>query len=157
MSKPKKPKKKPTGDYAVGYCKPPPEAKWQAGKSANPSGRPPKIPSAEELLVAEALKPVTVIVGGKKITVTKFELLLHCGYQQAFEGNTSLFKIMLSQSQAAIEKVNKKAEEEEKAQPRPKINWTEEHEKLFQQMEAAVQGHDANLETRPTASDGTPK
>jgi hypothetical protein len=157
MSHPKKPKKKPTGDYATGYCKPPESAKWQPGKSGNPSGRPKKIPTWEELVVEEAFKPVKATVKGTEITTTMVQLLLHCGYQKAFKVDTPALKTMMSQSQSAIEKVNKKAEEEEKAQPRPKINWTEEHEKLFQQMEAAVQEHNANLDTRPIASDGTPK
>lgn len=139
MSHPKKPKKKPTGDYAVGFCKPPESAKWQPGKSANPSGRPPKIPAWEELVVAELFKPVKAIVGGKEIEATKLEFLLQRGLQKAMEGNTPLFKLMMSHAQAAIEKMQKKAEQdEEKAKVMAEIIWTEEHEKLLQEIDADI-------------------
>ena len=137
MSKSQKPKK-PTGDYAVGYCKPP-GPKWPPGKSPNPCGRPKKIPALEEIIVAEALKPVEAIVGGKVIKGTKLEFLLQRGYQKAMEGNTQLFKLMLSYTQAAMEKMQKKAEEdEEKAKVVKEINWTEEHEKLLQEIDAEL-------------------
>jgi hypothetical protein len=35
-----KAKKQPTGDYDIGYAKPPEETRFQTGRSGNPSGRP---------------------------------------------------------------------------------------------------------------------
>lgn len=35
-------KKKSTGDYETGYCRPPTETRWRKGESGNPKGRKPK-------------------------------------------------------------------------------------------------------------------
>jgi Family of unknown function (DUF5681) len=154
MSHALKPKKKPTGDYPIGYCKPPESAKWPPGKSANPSGRPPKIPTWEELVIGEACKPAKAIKGGKEVNGTILEFFLQSGFQKSMEGKTGYFKIMMSVVEAAIEKVTKKAEEQEKATP---IDWTEEHEKLFQEFQAAANSKDdAKPNTPSTAPDGTP-
>ena len=40
MSDEFKPKKQPTGDYEVGYAKPPTSGQWQKDQSGNPKGRP---------------------------------------------------------------------------------------------------------------------
>ena len=47
------PKKKPTGDYPVGYAKTPKSGQFAPGQSGNIKGRPKGRPSPSELLLEE--------------------------------------------------------------------------------------------------------
>ena len=51
-----KPKKAPTGDYAVGYARPPKPTQFQPGQSGNSAGRPRGRQSLDELLLEEAAR-----------------------------------------------------------------------------------------------------
>ena len=69
-------KKKPTGDYEVGYGKPPKQHRFPKGISGNVSGRP-KSKKAGSTDVSGLLnEPVKVRAGGKVRKIEAFEALL---------------------------------------------------------------------------------
>ena len=73
-----RPKKQPTGNYKVGYCRPPKLSQWKPGQSGNPNGKPP--PEALDLLrfVGGALRRrVSVPIGGKVVRMTMMEAIAH--------------------------------------------------------------------------------
>jgi len=57
------PKKKPTGDYEQGYCKPPKLHQFKPGQSGNPAGKPKGQPSLAQVLLEEAARIVKIKVG----------------------------------------------------------------------------------------------
>lgn len=71
-------KKQPTGDYPVGYCKPPDDHKFKPGDRANPNGRPPKSANDNIDFVAiirrVGLKSRSVTVDGRKRKTSYVEL-----------------------------------------------------------------------------------
>jgi len=85
-------KKKPTGDYAIGYAQPPEHSKWPKGKSGNPRGRPKKQP-VDLLDLLDA--PVTVKAGDKERQMSPFEASFLRLAQRAVQGNlTAILKFI---------------------------------------------------------------
>ena len=79
----------PTGDYPVGYKRPPRNTQFVAGKSGNPSGRPQKVKSEKEVL--EALLSKKFMVGG--VVMTGRELAAQRLLKGALDGMTGLTKV----------------------------------------------------------------
>lgn len=80
----------PTGDYPVGYKRPPRKNQFVAGKSGNPSGRPQKMKSEKEVL--EALLSKKFMVGG--VVMTGRELAAQRLLKGALDGVAGLTKVL---------------------------------------------------------------
>ena len=80
-------KKKPTGDYEVGYCKPPRQHQFPKGQSGNPGG-PPKSKKRGLTDVSEILnEPVKVNAGGKEREMSPFEASFRQLARRAINGD----------------------------------------------------------------------
>jgi len=100
-----KPKKAPTGDYAVGYARPPSATQFQPGQSGNPAGRPRGRPSLDELFLEEAARIVKVKVGDKIEHVDRDRALLRKLFDMALLGKVPAIQLVLArlaQAQAAL-------------------------------------------------------
>lgn len=78
-------------NYQVGYGKPPEHTRFQPGHSGNPKGRSKRISGdepVEALFLKNAATPITVIVNGKKRTITSFEAVLVRQFAKAMSGDT---------------------------------------------------------------------
>jgi hypothetical protein len=76
-------KNPPTGDYRVGYSRPPKHTRWQKGQSGNPKGRPRKVP-VDLIDVVDA--SVSVTIGGKQRKISGFEASFRKLAQKALKG-----------------------------------------------------------------------
>jgi hypothetical protein len=80
-------KKHPTGDYAVGYARPPKSGQWQKGQSGNPKGRAPQRRSGD---VGECMnnlleKTRRVEIDGRMQVITNAEAVAYSQLQDAFQ------------------------------------------------------------------------
>ena len=88
-------------DDKVGYGKPPAKAKFQKGKSGNPSGRPkrrnpPKEPfDFQKELIAELKSPITINEAGHKKTVAKGQALVKAAYARSLQ-DPAMMKFLLN-------------------------------------------------------------
>lgn len=89
-----------SGDYEVGYGKPPAKTKFQKGKSGNPSGRPkrkyrPEAPlDFEKELIAELKSPMTINEAGNKKTVTKLQGVAKAFVAQSFRNKAIMMCLL---------------------------------------------------------------
>jgi hypothetical protein len=101
----KKPNKAPTGDYAVGYRRPPRATQFQPGQSGNPAGRPRGRPSLDELFLEEAARIVKVKVGDKIEHIDRDRALMRKLFDMALLGKVPAIQLViarLAQAQAAL-------------------------------------------------------
>lgn len=94
-SQPQEPKRQPTGDYETGYCRTPVHTRFKKGKSGNPRGprkRKVTIQSAFLELLAET---TTVTRDGKRMVMSKAEILAHQVWQRAMQGQAAAINAAL--------------------------------------------------------------
>jgi hypothetical protein len=91
--------------YEVGYGKPPRNTQFQKGVSGNPKGRPKKTLDFDHALLRESRVSVTLNENGRRLRITKHELLLRQLLNKAIGGNISAARIYLPLSQVSFEKV----------------------------------------------------
>jgi hypothetical protein len=64
-----------TGDYAVGYGKPPHHTQFKKGQSGNPKGRAKGSKNLAALIMSALHEPVTVTQNGRRKRITKIEAM----------------------------------------------------------------------------------
>ena len=80
-------KKKPTGEYDVGYGKPPKEHRFQKGTSGNPEGRPKGTKNLKIDLLEELGETMKVREGGRERRISKQRALIKIQVARALKGN----------------------------------------------------------------------
>ena len=81
-----RPKRKPKGNYSVGYCLPPKSGQFQPGKSGNPKGGKKREGTIRGALRAELAATQKVRENGKEKVLTKAQILAKQWVRQAMEG-----------------------------------------------------------------------
>lgn len=97
---PSKPRKTPTGDYSVGYCRPPKATQWKPGQSAYPAGRP-KGAKSEDTIFREIISTkVPMSVQGKTRKVTLLQAVWTRIADDALKGNAKAQALILNRSRS---------------------------------------------------------
>jgi len=68
--------KRKSGNYEVGYGKPPKAFQFKPGQSPNPSGRPKRVPELSELLGKELKRKRYIIEDGQRLAIPTFHILI---------------------------------------------------------------------------------
>lgn len=99
--------KRPTGDYEVGYGRPPKHTRFQKGQSGNPKGRPKGAKNLKTDLEEELQESITVTVEGKQRRISKQRALIKSFVAKALKGeiraSTTLFNLILKTVEPARE------------------------------------------------------
>jgi Family of unknown function (DUF5681) len=80
--------KTPTGDYPIGYRKPPAQNRFKKGQSGNPTGRPKGRPNFATAFEEALNEPVVVNEGGQRKTVGKIVAIIKQVVNKAMQGDT---------------------------------------------------------------------
>jgi hypothetical protein len=92
-------KRRPKGDYPVGYAKPPAEHQFKPGNNANPRGRQKGSKNNRVVIRDVLLKQVTVLVGGEPKQMSRLEALFEKILSEAFAGDKKAATIILGIAQ----------------------------------------------------------
>jgi hypothetical protein len=85
-----------SGDYEVGYGKPPKEHQIKKGERRNPKGRPKKSKSIQNLLEQELNLIIPVKEGGRDLRLTKREAIVKRHVNAALNGNIKALEYLLN-------------------------------------------------------------
>ena len=88
----------PKPAYEAGRGKPPVHTRFKPGQSGNPRGRPKGSSSMATLLEAELSRRVTVSENGRRVTVSKRELVAKQAVNKAAAGDPRMLMLLLKQS-----------------------------------------------------------
>lgn len=89
-------KRSPTGDYPVGFCKPPTHTQFKPGQSGFPTGRPKGAKNESTILREMMHQRIEVREGGRARKVSRLEgLYLRC-LESALKGNLKAMAFLLN-------------------------------------------------------------
>src|SRR5690242_11932021 len=88
--------KKSSGDYLVGYRKPPRQTRFTKGRSGNPAGRPKGTPNFTTALERALSEQVVVTEGGQRHTISKLEAAVKQLVNKAAQGDARAIQQLLS-------------------------------------------------------------
>jgi hypothetical protein len=87
MAKSTKKSSRRKGSTGVGYGSPPVQHRFPPGTSGNPRGRPKRLPDLTELTAKELRRRGSMIIDGKRVSVSRIELLVKQIISNAGKGN----------------------------------------------------------------------
>jgi hypothetical protein len=90
--------------YEVGYRKPPTNTRFQKGVSGNPKGRPKEAPDFDAALLREAKSRITIIEKGRRIRVSKHDIIVKQFTNNAMKGKGSDLRMYREAYRQAWEK-----------------------------------------------------
>jgi hypothetical protein len=90
-------------DYEVGYGKPPAHTRFRKGQSGNPSGKPKRVLSEDEILLRELASKVPVTEGGKQRRMSKLEVMLKQQVNLAMKGDPKAVRNVIDAYRKAIQ------------------------------------------------------
>ena len=96
MAKDSKQKHQPTGDYGVGYCRPPQAGRFKKGQSGNSAGRPKGTKNMATYLDEILRQRISVREGGKVKKMSKAEAMLHNLYHKAMKGDSKALSSIIA-------------------------------------------------------------
>jgi hypothetical protein len=136
MAKRKEPKKRkcePTGDYPIGYCRPPAHSQWQKGCAPpNRRGRPPNPPVEEDwnsIVEAEAARSVTIIENGKPRKIPAIQALIRGTFASGIKGNSRSQRMAAAWAIEREKEAEKRRFELAKEVLEKKVQWHQEFER----------------------------
>lgn len=88
----------PKPDYEVGRGSPPAHTRFKPGQSGNLRGRPKGSKNMATLLEAELNQRVTITENGRRVTVTKRELVVKQAVNKAAAGDARMLMLLRKQS-----------------------------------------------------------
>jgi hypothetical protein len=88
-----------SGDYAVGYGRPPVATRFKPGKSGNPKGRKPAPPSLAEILMEELAALVPIKQGDKTTKLPMARIVIRKHLQLAAQGNAASARLVFALTQ----------------------------------------------------------
>jgi hypothetical protein len=80
-------RKRPTGDYEVGYCKPPKDTQFQPGKPGNPKGRPKRSRNLKTVLEEALREAITIREGDRKRKLSRLDVFVRSVLNDTLKGN----------------------------------------------------------------------
>jgi hypothetical protein len=93
------PKRRPNGDYEVGYAKPPAEHRFKPGNNANPKGRQRGTKNHSVVIRDVLLAQIAVRVGGETKQMSKLEALFEKTLSEALAGDKKSAALIFSIAQ----------------------------------------------------------
>lgn len=87
-------KVKPSGDYEVGYGKPPQHTRFKPGQSGNPKGRRKGVRNLKSIIEEELYRPVSIVEGGRRRNVPAFQVIFRQSVTRAAKGEARAFSAL---------------------------------------------------------------
>jgi len=91
-------KKAPTGDYPVGYARPPKEHQFRKGQSGNPTGRPRGSRTIHSLFGEIFRRRTTIRIGATEQRVPMIEALAYAALTKGLKGDVPALKLLFGLS-----------------------------------------------------------
>lgn len=85
-----------TGDYDVGYGKPPVHTQFKPGQSGNRKGRPKGIKNFKTYLLEELSERVTVIIDGRKVRLPRAKIVVKSQVAKAMKGDSKAAALVIN-------------------------------------------------------------
>ena len=92
-------------DYEVGCKKPPKHTQFKKGQSGNPSGKPKKILSEDEIVLRELNARVPITEGGKQKRMAKMDVIIKRQVNLAMQGDPKAVRYVGELYDAAVKKL----------------------------------------------------
>src|ERR1700749_3999720 len=97
-------KEETTENYEVGYGKPPKNTRFKKGLSGNPTGCPKRPPDFDAALLREAKSRITIIENGRRIRVSKHDIIVKQFINNATKGKSSDLRMFREAYKQACDK-----------------------------------------------------